>query len=269
MRQQKKPSPTRNNLRPIFIFCAVVFLVITTSLLFKLSVLIKDSKVDKADTFTVLFVYKDDVDIVTLSSNEKKLSHLKIIGKGTVEDKLHASGILPDDKLVLKNTFEGYTMTSSYFYDAALHKKGIKTTLSFYDLMRLALQSKSVTTSSMDTKSIRLPVDENVIDALVVKMLKDQSFIQDNKTISIVNATGLVGVGTKFGRIFSNMGLTVVSVTNGEKIQENSDISYYGDKSYTTSRLSSLLMINPKNNTMLGLSDIILTLGKDKSDIYK
>lgn len=269
MQKHQKPSSTRGNLRLIFIFCAVVLLVITCSLLFRLFVLIRESKVDRAQTFTVAFIYKDSVDIVTISGSEKKLSHLKVVGQDTVEDTLLSIGLLPDAALVLQAPFEGYSHSSSYFYDAALHRKGIITTLSLYDLMRLALLTKTISSSSMSTESIHLSTDENSVDTIVSRMVRDQSLLRDDKTITVINASGVVGLGTKVARVLSNMGLTVVAINNGEKTQMTSDISYYGNKSYTVSRLGSLLTIVPKENTRLGLSDIILTLGKDKNTIFK
>jgi|GEM_PF-3206380 len=268
MQKHQKPSPTRGSLRLIFIFCAVVFSVITFSLLFRLFFLIRESRVDRADAFTVSFVYKEMVDVVTVLRDEKKLSHLKITGKGTPGEKLLAVGLLPDTQLTLSTPFKGYEHTSSYFYDASFHKNGIATTLSFYDLLRLALAAKAISASSMATDSIKLPSDEHSSDVIVSRMLRDQSLLQDDKTITIINATGVVGLGTKVGRAFSNMGLSVVAVNNGEKPLKSSAITFYDSKSYTSSRLSSLLSIVPKESSKQGLSDIILTLGKDNITIY-
>lgn len=269
MRKYQKPSPTRSSLRPILIFCTVVFSVIVLSLSFKLFVLVRQSKVDRAHIFSVSFIYKNDVDIVIISSDQKEISHLKILGKGSAADKVLASGILPDESIALQKTFTSPRKISSYFLKAVMHREGVKSSLSVYDLLRLTLRVQGVPASSVTSESLSTPTDENSIDALVSKMLVDQSLVRDNKTISIINATGVSGLGTKIGRIFTNMGLSVISVTNGEKTQDTSELRYFGDKSYTTSRLSSLLAIVLKTETQQRLSDIIFTIGKDKSTIFQ
>lgn len=269
MQTHQKPSPARNNMRLIVIFCAVVFSVITFSLLFRLFFLIRDSKVDKAKTFAVSFMYKNDLDLVTLSSSEKKISHLKMRGQGSIDDKKRASGVLPDVSFILSKPFSGTEKLSSYFYTSIFQRMESSPSLSSYDFFRLSLLAQSIPGSEVIEQSLSLPMEENKIDTIVTRMLIDQSIVQDDRTISIVNATGVVGLGTKLGRVFSNMGLNVVSVVNGDGVKSRSTITYFGDKSYTAKRLASLLQLVPTENTKQGLSDIILTLGKDKKSLFE
>jgi hypothetical protein len=268
MQTHHKPSPARNNMRLIVIFCAVVFSVITLSLLFRLFFLIKESKVDKAKTFTVSFIYKNDLDIVTISSSEKKISYLKIRGQGSINDKKIASGVLPDAVFILTDPFSDSYQLSSYFYSSVFHGATSSSPLSPYDLLRLSVLAQSIPQSAVTQESMSLPVEENKIDTIVTRMLIDPSIVQDDRTISIVNATGVIGLGTKLGRVFSNMGLNVVSVVNGDALKDRSAITYFNTKSYTVNRLSSLLHLDPTENTKQGLSDIILTLGKDKKSLF-
>lgn len=269
MQKHQKPSPARNNMRLIVIFCAVVLSVITFSLLFRLFVLIRESKVDRAKTFVVSFIYKNDLDIVTLSSSEKKISHLTIRGQGSIDDKKRASGLLPDVAFTLSEPFSGANKLSSFFYTSIFKRTQSKPTLSSYDFFKLSLLAQSISGSDVAEESLSLPMEENKIDTIVTRMLIDQSIVQDNRTISIVNATGVVGLGTKLGRVFSNMGLNVVSVVNGDGVNSTSAITYFGDKNYTVNRLGSLLHLVPTENTKQGLSDIILTLGKDKKSLFE
>ncbi|MGH7245382.1 MAG: hypothetical protein ACREGI_00425, partial [Candidatus Levyibacteriota bacterium] len=58
----------------------------------------------------------------------------------------------------------------------------------------------------------------------------------------------------------------VISVTTAQTDQTTSIISYYGDVSYTTRRLSKILEIPLVKVTSPGLSDITIQIGKDKGE---
>lgn len=61
-----------------------------------------------------------------------------------------------------------------------------------------------------------LEIDSNLLSPLVSKWFEVEDFRADAATVSIINTTPEVGSGAKLGRQLQNLGLRVISVTNGQ-----------------------------------------------------
>lgn len=264
MRVKKSTSKSRSSLGVLGIFCAIVFVAIMASLAYRLFGLIETSKYDPAHTFLLAFSYKNDLDIIAVRPHGETSSHLVVRGARSLGDARLAAGIIPDGVITLHRRFSDLRQTSHLLSEVAMHGQG-QTDLNIYDLIRLSLATQRLSPESLSAQIIQVS-EQGTPSSLPQDFFSDQTISQENKTVAIINGTGVPGLGTRLEEAISQLGGNVISVTNSTEEKEHSSISY-ADKSYTLSHISSLLDLTPELTTKQGLSDIIILIGKDRSDI--
>jgi hypothetical protein len=111
-------------------------------------------------------------------------------------------------------------------------------------------------------------------ERIISGLLQDHQMVKENRTIALVNATAVSGVGRLFEKILFQKGANVVSVTTGREVKEKSAI-ITREESYTALRIARLfpssdriLSVTPHFNDGQ-IADIIVVLGKDVLDLYK
>lgn len=262
--RQKKHASTTNSLRTLILFCGIVFLLIAGSLALKLFTLIKDSRFDGNHEFIIGFEYQKDLDVVAFRPEQKSMSHLQVRGIHDLSETEKTLGVFLDSKVTLKEPFAGADHVSSYLSDAMVKHRVARSQLSTYDLFRLSLYAKRTPESQIQTEEISLPLDPSQIDQFAQELFTDQAFSDENKSVQVVNGTGVPGLGTRLGRELTNRGVNVIAITNADTPTESSQISYYGDKTYTVERLGKMLSAPLVPMEKQALSDIIITVGADK-----
>jgi hypothetical protein len=105
---------------------------------------------------------------------------------------------------------------------------------------------------------------ENKADNFFHEFFTDETIVNENKSIQVINGTGVSGFGSKFSRMLTNSGATVISVTTARKEVSKTTITYFGESSYTVEKIEKILKEKAKLLQKKGISDIIITLGKDK-----
>jgi hypothetical protein len=224
----------------------------------------RDSKYDSKHNFLIAFIYHNDVDFVEINSTQKTFNHLEVRGGHNLTDTKKEVGVLSDTDIILSKPFSLDSL-SNYFTDATWHKNNIKSSLNIFDLYRLSFATKNISPQSITSQRIHVPIDTTLSSTMLEQLFLDETLDQENKTVSIINGTGVVGLGTRLERALSNMGLNVISVKNADKVESASAISYSGEKSYTLDRLHNLLVIPTTQTSSVALSDIIILIGKDMS----
>jgi hypothetical protein len=268
---RKKPNSkksSQNSLKILAIFCVIVGLAIAASLGYRLFMLMRDSKFDSAHNFVVAFDYHNDIDVVAINPTQKTFSHLQVRGGKSREDTEKEISLLVDTSIVLTKPFQ-FSSLSTYFSDAAWHKDAITSSLNIYDLYRLSLLTKHIAPDTVSTQSIHLPFDPTISNTMLEQLFLDETIDQENKTVSIVNGAGVPGLGTRLEQALSVMGVNVISVTNADTVKSSSEITYFGDKSYTLTRLQRLLGLPVTESSSQGLSDIIILIGRDMGQTTK
>lgn len=254
---------SRSSLRLLVIFCVVVFAAVILSLGYRLFTLIQGSRFDGQHSFLVAFIYKNDVDVVSISPDQKSYSHLQIRGGKSSHEDLQEVAVIPDSTITLAQPFD-LSRLSTYFFKAAWHQEGITTPLNIYDLYRLGLQTESIAKDTIVSESIHIPFDQSSAASLLQELFVDNTIDQENKTVAIINGTGVPGLGSRLEQALTPIGVHVISVTNSN-IASTSKITYYGEKSYTLKHISQLLQMPVVTTSMQGISDIIILLGRDRS----
>lgn len=264
--RNKKVSTSKNSLRLLMFFLIVVVLLITISIIYRFIALTQNSVFDSDYLFTIAFVKDRNLDIVGINARDKKLSHLQLRGVKDLTQAKQLLGIFINGQINLAQTFQGAREVDSHISDALLKKRGVSTSLTFYDLLRLFLVVKGIPRANISQQTISLPQNGTIIDDITRSFFVDPKIVEDNVTIEIRNGTSIPGLGKRLERAITTMGGTVISVTNADKIVTTSQIEYREEKknSDTLKRLQRLLLMPAIPLSSPTLSDIIITIGKDR-----
>ncbi|MEK7605867.1 MAG: LytR C-terminal domain-containing protein [Patescibacteria group bacterium] len=265
MRVKQSGTKSRGSLKVLGIFCGIVLVAIIASLFYRLIGLMETSKYDSSHTFLLAFAYKSDLDIFALRPHGEMSSHLIIRGAPSLSVARQTAGVIPDTIITLPKSLGDLEQVSRVLFDGAI-KGGLKTDLTSYDLMRLSYTTKRFPPRLLQTEELQVPKGGDELSP-PQDFFSDQVISQENKSIAIINGTGIPGLGTRLEEAIVRLGGNVISVTNASEDQDHSQISYTGEKSYTVTHLSLLFGISPTLSAQAGLSDIIVLIGKDKSSI--
>lgn len=105
----------------------------------------------------------------------------------------------------------------------------------------------------------------------IPKLFLDKTLYAEEKTIAIVNATGMSGYGNRLAKLFTNIGGNVVMVNTAGTLLDHSRIEYSGDRGYTVERIEKILRIHAMPASISpAIADITITIGKDleENDIF-
>ena len=114
-------------------------------------------------------------------------------------------------------------------------------------------------------------LDPQKVDYILGNSLHDQALRNENKTVTIINTTSVIGIGSSLARIINRFGIQVVSVTTESEIIDTCQIQT--DKktreSLTFQFLKMYLLCEEKiSDDISGQSDITLRIGSAFASAY-
>lgn len=112
-------------------------------------------------------------------------------------------------------------------------------------------------------------ISQSQQNALFSKIFYDTTIYQEGKSIAIINGTNISGLGNKISDLLSHIGVNVVAVTTADTPSPTSQVAYTGQLSYTAKRVAKLLQIPLIHLPSVGISDITITLGTDKTKYFQ
>lgn len=256
MKHSKSHEP--NSVQKVVFFCLFVLILVSISLGVRLVTLIRSSTFDGDHRYTIEIKKTDkEAKIISLDPTNKKMLVLYLKGKDTLPSLELPLG-LPIDVVVHHYTSADKSVVSD------LSDLIMNFNVNAYDMIRLITASKSINESDTVHLSFPFPLPADEYDTKTNDLLVDSGMTTDNKTVSITNASDVSGIGSRFGQLIENAGGTVISVTSAPTTSNRTTLFYYGDKTYTTTKLERLLHIKGEQKEGKGLSDIELTLGTDQ-----
>lgn len=249
-------------MRTFLIFCLVVFLLIATSLFFKLVSVVQNSTFDGDHRFTLLITYSPkDAEIISFEPLSKTISRLSIRSQNTLPALGKFLGVAIDGSITDTKRIDGNDEIAERLRGYAMRFE--KGSLTRFDLLRLYLFAQSVGQGNIEARSIDNLTNTADVSGALSELFYD-SAVQDEKvSVEIVNASGVTGRGTALERVLVNMGANVVQVTSSPKDENTSSIRYIDKEAYTIKRITKLLGYPQQQSDGEGLSDIIVTIGKD------
>ncbi len=250
---RKKQNYSSNNLGMAFLFIGAIVVLIFASLVFKIAGVIQNSHFDGAHRFTVLM----PKEIVSFAPDDKSISVLKFssnVGKTfliPIDGKVEGEVNLEKD-------------ISSKLKNILFHYRSVSTNMTIIDIARLWFFTKSVPSRAVTVKEAVLPLSDAESDKIAAGFFTDSAISLEHAAVAIKNGTEIAGLGNRLARLITNMGGNVLEVSTPDKNVEVSSIEYYGQKGYTVERLSKILGFTVQKAKNQTLSDITITIGKDK-----
>ncbi|MBI2034477.1 MAG: LytR C-terminal domain-containing protein [Candidatus Levybacteria bacterium] len=249
-----------HNLRLLVFFGILVLILVVSSLVLKFISLAGESRFDGEHFFVVSFLHPKGADIVGFDPKNKKITILHAAGN-SVPSNLQQSLAIPIDGKVNGEIVSAADLSSALF-DMLLGYSVIKTNLTILDIGRLAFFAKTVSQSNIIDEPSSL-INGVTADSAVSDLFIDSAIQKEKVTVEIVNATGHSGLGQRLERLLSNMGGNIIAVTTSPKIMKTSSMTYFGDKTYTLLRISSIVTMPLVYTEKPQLADITIFIGED------
>lgn len=235
-----------------------------------------DGKFDGKHNITIL-IYKDQNEqknrgeIFSFSPDNSAISEISVESQNSLLGVGKDLEVPIDGKInVTKlSDFKDPIKIESTLGSIILNYKDVKTNLTLIDLFRLWYFSRSIPKNSIMTDTIVLTAEINQGDYVVSDYFVDYAMLKEKGTIQIINGTGVSGLGNKLAKLITNIGGNVVSVSTSDNLLDSSEIIYYGDSTYTSSRLAKILKFKTVQTKNPGISDITISLGKDSENSDK
>lgn len=270
MRKRKKLPNTQyqhhtpKGLQIALIFGLVVALLIGLSLIVKVGILISKSQFDGLHQFVIQVKGDKENTAIIFSPDTHKIAILRLKGQMTNVSLLQ-SVALPQDGIIIENDEEN---TPDAFIHDVLTQGGKQSSLNQLDKIKLLLFSQTVTSDSINTQTLTLPLTTSSENALIT-LATDQTLYKEAQTIAVVNGSGISGVGNMVATLLTHVGANVISVTTADEDTNTSSLVYTGDKTYTVKRLSHIFDMSPVYVSNTGIADITITIGKDKVNMFR
>jgi len=255
----KKSSSKPNSLRTLLLFCSVVFFLIVGSLTLKTVNVLRVSRYDGEHRFTMVITGEKTTQVLSLDPNSKKINQVLFPKRIDQRNLVQRYEIPVDAYAKVSEAIAEEKRPGELFKKLLVGIQKKETNATSIDMARLWFLAKSVADSDITTESAS---DTNVS---FPGFFADSTIDNENVTISIVNASGISGLGTRLEHLITNTGATVVSVTTSPTSKRTSSIAY-SDDSYTLKKVGQLLGFSNEKKTEQGIADILITIGEDSAD---
>ena len=258
-------SRTKNgsNLKLAGLFIVIVIGLILISGLFKLLLIVKESKFDGSHNFIVSFVGKNKTQVISFSPQGRTISILDTESKNN-NDLAKTLGIPIDGTVTFqasdKNNISSALLRSAFSLGSSLKK------ITILDAFRLFLFDKTVPQNNIYERQLSPGLNDAQKSTVISLSMTDAAVYQENQAIQVIYASNVEGLGSRLAVVVANIGGNVVLVSTSDKIAQDSKIVYFGKESYTVKKISSYLGISPESSTQKGVADVIITIGTDKAE---
>jgi hypothetical protein len=263
--RKKSVEKENGSFKTLFIYAVLVFALITISLVIKAFFIFQQSKFDGQHLFTIAIAKNGKVgEILAFNPSDQSTSLLTITQSNVPLSSLYKIiSVVIDAKIDSNSDIPiGTDVTQTITY-LIFHFNNLKTDLTVYDLGRFLVLSKNLQVTSLKTKNILLPMEDDDLDTNISGLFTNTTFSTENISIQIINATDISGVGKRLERLLVNMGGNVVSVTTAKKKEQKSIIKYYDKETYTLKKLENFLQFPTMQLANKTIADVTIVIGED------
>lgn len=262
---RKKKEGNQHNLRMVILFCVGVGVLVLISLSVKIITLVNQSRFDGEHRFTI--VLKDSMThVISFDPSSKTISALTFLDtispdrvSSFLEVPVDRVDYLENEKHSLKNMNDVENILKKLLL--RLDKKANELTI--IDVARLYFFTHSLSPSSVTAVQVSSKQNDAVRDKLSMSLFTDSDIVMEKESIQIVNGTSVSGLGNRLARFITNMGGSVVAVSNSDTPITKTRIDYFGKKTYTLAKLSSILSVKGRETQQSGIADIAIYIGND------
>lgn len=259
--RQSKQQP--NNLILVGIFAVVVLFLIVISLVIKFFGVWQESTFDGSHRYTIaIFDPEKHVVYLTVDPSQGQKGKLIVENATTAEDTLRQIPLAVDGFIVLSTEFDPTVSVTALIQTALIKRNDVRYNLTFIDLIRMYVAAKTTFDSTREHMSISLPFDDS--DSSTIEgEFTDKAIIDEGLTVSIENATSISGLGGRLEDVLRSLGVEVLSVETAVSSSATSEITYFGEPSYTLSKIETILGYPSQVSEDIGISDISIIIGED------
>lgn len=253
------------SMKTLFLYAALVFLLILISFSIKGFFLLQKSKFDGHSHFTVAIVNQNNVEeIISFNPRTPSYALLSLKGDAVPLSSLGKTLAISADSLIQsKDSLPVGEDVPATMMTAIWRFPAIHTDMTIVDVVRLFILSKNIQEDNKIVKEINLPAEESDIDKIMTSFFGDDRISSENISIRIVNASDIPGVGKRLERVLNNLGCNVIGVSTSPKQESKSQIHYVGDSSYTLQKLHTLLHLPLSQLDTPNTGDIVIIIGED------
>lgn len=265
---KRKKSKSGKNTKFAFIFFALVAGIAVFSLLFKVVLLINQSRFDNQHRFTISVWDNKNLEVISFSPNSHSISIVKLDG-GVKNLNLYRFLEIPIDARIQADFINISESVPTLLASLLFKYKNINSDINVIDMAKLSLFAKTVSPDHIYQKRVSVLNDEAVSDKISSSLFSDEKITEENTRVEIVNASGVYGAGGRFARLVNNMGGNVVFVSTALNASRKSLILYSGKRTYTLERLEKLLGFPVEKNSEKFIGDVIIRIGEDNKTSIK
>lgn len=256
-----KKQEKDKSLRLAIYFGLLIIFIILVSVVFKAIDIVRKSRFDGRNRFTVAIIDKTKASLISVSPSDGALTELSVDGANSLTELNQLS--LPFDAYIQTN-LNNNSNPKSYFLKTLFNVREIRTNLTLVDLLRLGIFSGSVNADKIDSE--HSSTNDAKLSIFASTLFIDPVMRDEKISLQITNSTDVPGLGNKLAKYLTNIGGDVVLVNSSSNAQEKSQI-FYGQESYTLKKISKMLNITPQKKESKSISDIIIIIGKDRGSL--
>ena len=263
VKREKDEVSKNNSLKKVFVFISTVFLLLVISVVVKLFYIVKDSKYNGRDQFSISVIanpYK--ASIISFNPQDKSISHVILIGERKNLPPGRLLGVFTDSNIYLGNDLKTYSV-SKILFNALIRPNNKTQNITHIDILRLFIFANSLPVSGYLEDTLNLKLASDTINGIAQKHFTDEDIIRERKSIEIVNGTGISGLGQRLERVLQNTGCNVVAVNASLKNIDKSEIIASEKDSYTFEKLQKNLKYPDKTSEKPEIADIKIIIGID------
>lgn len=249
----KKQSPkSGESIAWAIAFLGLLAAIIIASFIWKLVLFLEKSSFDGSHQF-ILAAIGQKGQLIAFNPDEQSIQVVDFVP--TSSENPQKRFALPVDGVIKENN-DG---VRQLLFAALMHHD---TTLSPVDVIKLLLFTSTLPKDSVSTEM--LPGDDQQAVLRIPRLFQDKSLYAEGRSITIVNATDVSGLGTRLAKLLTDIGANVIMVTTADSPQDHSSLIYSGETSYTLSRLEKILHLTAHAaSAQPAISDITITIGTD------
>lgn len=264
MRKRSARNKNHSNAFGIALFVgALVGLLVLAAVVIRIILVFHQSTYDGKHQYILSVKEPNKTEIIAFNPDTQTIHSLII--NGNVDSNPESKFLIPIDSTAISS--EDLSL-SDITTTLVFHGGKMRTTMTPVDAVSLLFFYHTVDSENISSQTVSL--DEMTSKkSNLSKLFLNETLYKEGKSIAIVNATDVSGLGTTVATLMSNIGGNVVSITTADKSSETSSVAYTGDLSYTASHLARVLHMPLIHLPGITISDITITLGKDSISLFQ
>lgn len=278
--KRRKKKTEKNTLSLALLFVVLVGFLVVLSFSIRLITIARKSVFDGKHRFTIALVGsggesgKKESMLLSVAPSTETVTVLRVSGLSAKEDESFFK--IPVDGIVESPSVDSSALNEKSQVDMLFARLLVgfgerTTTLTPVDILRALVYVKSVPAqnTTFETFEKSATADQGLQDKFVFRLFADADIIREKQSIAIVNAAGVVGLGSALSRMITNIGGNVVSLSNASANQKKTSVRYYGTKSYTAERIARIVEVVPEPLEKIDIADIMIVLGENNRVLGK